>query len=82
MPVGFYSPERKARLLLENAVDASDYARAAEIVLKELGLGIHAKAWQGLERQGKPRTGVAWPGMAAQGVRGAEPRAAPPLSRC
>lgn len=38
MPVEVYSPERKARLLLENAVDASDYARAAELVREELGL--------------------------------------------
>ena len=38
VPVEVYSPERKARLLLENAVDASDYARAAAVVREELGL--------------------------------------------
>ena len=38
VPVEVYSPERKARLLLENAVDASDRARAAELVREELGL--------------------------------------------
>ena len=36
--VEVYSPERKARLLLENAVDASDYARAAALVREEVGL--------------------------------------------
>ena len=38
VPVEVYSPERKARLLLENAVDASDYARATELVREDLGL--------------------------------------------
>jgi AbrB family looped-hinge helix DNA binding protein len=38
VPVEVYSPERKARLLLENAVDASDYARAAAVVREELAL--------------------------------------------
>jgi bifunctional DNA-binding transcriptional regulator/antitoxin component of YhaV-PrlF toxin-antitoxin module len=38
VPVEIYAPERKARLLLENAVDAEDYARAAEVVREELGL--------------------------------------------
>ncbi|CAA9481890.1 MAG: hypothetical protein AVDCRST_MAG25-2821 [uncultured Rubrobacteraceae bacterium] len=38
VPVEVYSPERKARLLLENAVDASDYARAAAVVREEFGL--------------------------------------------
>jgi AbrB family looped-hinge helix DNA binding protein len=38
VPVEVYSPERKARLLLENAVDTSDYARAAAVVREELGL--------------------------------------------
>ena len=38
VPVEVYSPERKARLLLENAVDASDYARTAAVVREELGL--------------------------------------------
>jgi hypothetical protein len=38
LPVEVYGPERKARLLLENAVNAEDYARAAETVRGELGL--------------------------------------------
>ena len=38
VPVEVYSPERKARLLLENAVDASDYARAVAVVREELAL--------------------------------------------
>lgn len=38
VPMEVYSPERKARLLLENATDASDFARAAEVVREELGL--------------------------------------------
>lgn len=38
VPVEIYAPERKVRLLLENAVDAEDYARAAEVVREELGL--------------------------------------------
>lgn len=38
MPVEVYSPERKARFLLENATDAEDYARAAAVVREELGL--------------------------------------------
>jgi len=38
VPVEVYSPERKARLLLENAVDAEDFARAAEVVREELGV--------------------------------------------
>ena len=38
VPVEVYSPERKARLLLENAVDASDYARAAAVVREEVGM--------------------------------------------
>jgi AbrB family looped-hinge helix DNA binding protein len=38
VPVEVYGLERRARLLLENAVDAEDYARAAEVVRGELGL--------------------------------------------
>jgi AbrB family looped-hinge helix DNA binding protein len=38
MPVEVYSPERKARLLLENATDPEDYARAARVVRDELGI--------------------------------------------
>lgn len=38
LAVEVYSPERKASLLLENATDASDYARAAEVVRRELGI--------------------------------------------
>lgn len=38
VPVEVYGPERKARLLLENAVGAEDYVRAAEVVRRELGL--------------------------------------------
>ncbi len=38
VPVEVYAPERKARLLLENATDAEDYARAAAVVREELGL--------------------------------------------
>lgn len=38
VPVEVYSPERKARLLLENATDARDYTRAAEVVREEMGL--------------------------------------------
>jgi len=34
VPVEVYSPERKGRLLLENAVDAEDYALVAEEVRK------------------------------------------------
>jgi AbrB family looped-hinge helix DNA binding protein len=37
MPVEIYTPERRAEFLLSNAVDAADYARAAEEVRK-LGL--------------------------------------------
>lgn len=38
VPVEVYSPERKARFLLENTTDVEDYARAAEVVREELGL--------------------------------------------
>lgn len=38
VPVEVYSPERRARLLMENATDAEDYARAAEVVREELNL--------------------------------------------
>lgn len=38
VPVEIYSPERKARILLENATDAEDYARAAGVVREELGI--------------------------------------------
>lgn len=38
LPVEVYSPERKARLLLENATSTEDYARATEMVSEELGL--------------------------------------------
>ncbi len=38
VPVEVYSPERKARFLLENATDPDDYARAARVVREELGL--------------------------------------------
>lgn len=38
MPIEIYSAERKARLLLENATDAEDYARAAAVVREEMGL--------------------------------------------
>lgn len=38
VPVEIYSPERKARLLLENATDVEDYGRAAGVVREELGL--------------------------------------------
>ncbi len=31
VPVEVYSPERKARLLLENAIDPEDYGRAAQV---------------------------------------------------
>lgn len=34
VPLEIYSPERKAELLLSNAVDAEDYARALEDVRK------------------------------------------------
>jgi AbrB family looped-hinge helix DNA binding protein len=34
LPIEIYSPRRKAELLLENAVDDDDYARAAEEVRK------------------------------------------------
>lgn len=37
LPVEIYGPERKAEFLLENAVDAEDYAQAREEVRK-LGL--------------------------------------------
>lgn len=37
VPVEVYTPERKASFLLENAVDAQDYARAVEEVR---GLGL------------------------------------------
>jgi len=37
VPVEIYPPERRAEFLLSNAVDAEDYARAAEEVRK-LGL--------------------------------------------
>ncbi|HET7479262.1 MAG TPA: AbrB/MazE/SpoVT family DNA-binding domain-containing protein [Rubrobacteraceae bacterium] len=38
VPIEIYSAERKARLLLENATDAEDYARAARVVREEMGL--------------------------------------------
>ena len=38
VPVEIYAPERAARLLLENAIDAADYARAAAVVREEIGL--------------------------------------------
>ena len=38
VPLEVYTPERKARCLLENATDAEDYARAARVVRDELGL--------------------------------------------
>ncbi len=38
LPLEVYSPERKARLLLENATDDEDYAGAAGVVREELGL--------------------------------------------
>jgi AbrB family looped-hinge helix DNA binding protein len=38
LPLEVYSPERKARLLLENATDDEDYASAAGVVREELGL--------------------------------------------
>lgn len=34
VPIELYGPERKAELLLSNAVDAADYRRAVEEVLK------------------------------------------------
>lgn len=37
IPVEVYTPERKAEFLLENAVDAEDYARAVEEV-RRMGL--------------------------------------------
>lgn len=37
VPIEFYTPERRAELLLSNAVDAEDYRRAVEEV-RELGL--------------------------------------------
>jgi hypothetical protein len=37
MPVEIYTPERRAELLLSNAVDAEDYARAVEAV-RTMGL--------------------------------------------
>jgi AbrB family looped-hinge helix DNA binding protein len=37
MPVEVYSPQRRAELLLENAVDAKDYERARRLV-RALGL--------------------------------------------
>jgi AbrB family looped-hinge helix DNA binding protein len=37
VPVGIWSPERKAGFLLENAVDAADYERARDEV-REMGL--------------------------------------------
>jgi AbrB family looped-hinge helix DNA binding protein len=37
LPIEIYSPERRAELLLENAVDASDYQRARRLV-RALGL--------------------------------------------
>lgn len=37
IPVEVYTPERKAEFLLENAVDAEDYARAVEKV-RRMGL--------------------------------------------
>ncbi|MCX7623926.1 MAG: AbrB/MazE/SpoVT family DNA-binding domain-containing protein [Thermomicrobium sp.] len=44
VPVEVYSPERKARFRLENAVDAADYARGALIVREELGVDPDAQA--------------------------------------
>ena len=38
VPLEVYTPERKARFLLENATDGEDYARAARVVRDELGL--------------------------------------------
>ncbi len=38
VPLEVYTSERKARVLLENATDAEDYARAAKVVRDELGL--------------------------------------------
>jgi len=51
MPVEVHAPERKARLLLENATDAEDYARAAAVVREELGLdpdalGVEPPTWR------------------------------------
>jgi len=37
MPVEIYTPERRAELLLSNAVDADDYARAVDAV-RDMGL--------------------------------------------
>jgi len=37
-----YPPERKARLLLEDATDAEDCARAARVVRKKLSLDLEA----------------------------------------
>jgi AbrB family looped-hinge helix DNA binding protein len=37
VPVEIYSPERRAEVLLENAVDARDYERARGLV-REMGL--------------------------------------------
>ena len=34
LPVEFYTPQRRAEFLLSNAIDAKDYARAAEEVRK------------------------------------------------
>jgi AbrB family looped-hinge helix DNA binding protein len=42
VPVEVYSPERKARLLLENATDAEDYARVAGVVRGELVTSAYA----------------------------------------
>lgn len=41
IPVEVYTPERKAEFLIENAVDAEDYARAVEEVRK---LGLDPKS--------------------------------------
>jgi AbrB family looped-hinge helix DNA binding protein len=54
VPVEVYSPERKARLLLENATDAEDFARAAEVVREELGLDPNSL---GVEPPGRRASG-------------------------
>lgn len=43
MPIEIYSPERRAELLLDNAVDERDYQRARRLV-RELGLDPDAVA--------------------------------------
>ena len=58
VPLEVYTPERKARFLLENATDAEDYARAARAVRVELGLDPDAPTGETVNTPPKDAAGM------------------------